>query len=106
MHCRFCHQNKLVDDSVNRLTKIREARFNKNNFKTFRTFIRISLVDFWEMWFEKCADSYAFLKYQIRIIVRYLMFRQGTVLSGTGPEDQIFRRTGARRRGQGEASAG
>lgn len=42
------------------------------------------------MWFEKCADSYAFLKYQIRIIVRYLMFRQGTVLSELGQKIEYF----------------
>ncbi len=90
MHCRFYHQNNPVDDSVYRPTKIRDARFNKNYFKTYRTFIRISLVDFWKIWFEKCPDSCEFLKYGKEKIVRYLMFRRGQFGEELGQKIKYF----------------
>ncbi|VXB64317.1 hypothetical protein PANT111_160271 [Pantoea brenneri] len=64
MNCRFYQQIHSLTAAVNRPTKIREARFNKNYFQTLSTFIRISLVAFWKIWFEKCTDGFALLKYQ------------------------------------------
>ena len=89
----------------NRLTKIREAPFNKNIFHLKCAFIRITSVDFWEIWFEKQAEWFWKLNYRIRMLTVSLINGQGKVLTQTARVNQRLPRTDAHRREQVTASS-